>query len=303
MPSVSSSEVGAVGGTPVQRWLLEDGPVSVAVLSYGATIQSIVVPDRSGEVADVVLGFDDIGGYAAQQPYLGATVGRYANRIADGRFALDGQEHRLPVNNGPNCLHGGSDGFDRRHWDVTSVDQDGVAGVHLELVSPDGDNGFPGTLRASVTMTLRGSSLRLDYEATTDAATVVNLTNHAYVNLAGAGSGSVESHEVQVSAGRFVEVTPELVPTGRLRDVPGTPFDFRTPRPLGSHLRVSDEQVVRAQGYDHCFVLDRSADDAAPTSLAARVRDPGSGRVLEVWTDQPGLQVYSGNFLDGTLVG
>ena len=303
MASVSSSEVGVVDGTPVQRWLFEDGRVQVAVLSYGATIQSVVVPDRAGELADVVLGFDDVAGYAAQHPYFGATVGRYANRIAQGRFSLDGREHRLPVNNGPNCLHGGSEGFDRRHWQVMPVEQDGAAGVRLEITSPDGDNGFPGTLTASVTMTLRGSDLRLDYEATTDAPTVVNLTNHAYLNLAGAGSGSVESHELQVPASRFVEVTPELVPTGRLRDVHATPFDFRAPRPLGSRLRVGDEQVVRAQGYDHCLVLDRSAEAGAETTLAARLHDPGSGRVLEVWTDQPGLQLYSGNFLDATLVG
>jgi aldose 1-epimerase len=302
MTTLSRSNLGDVEGIPLQRWLLEDPPVQVAVLSYGATIQSIAVPDRTGEVADVVLGFDDAAGYAAAHPYFGATVGRYANRIAQGRFRLDGQECPLPINNGRNCLHGGTAGFDRRHWDVTPVERDGSAGVRLDLTSPAGDNGFPGTLSVAVTMTLRGSHLRLDYEATADAPTVINLTNHSYFNLGGAGSCSVEEHELQVSASRYVEVTPELIPTGRLADVRGTPFEFGTAQPLGSRLRVGDEQIVRAQGYDHCLVLDSTAAEG-PTSMAARVRDPGSGRVLEVWTDQPGVQLYSGNFLDATLVG
>ena len=301
MATVSSSEPGAVDGTPVQRWLLADPPVQVAVLSYGATIQSLEVSDRGGEVADVVLGFDDVEAYAAEHPYFGATVGRFANRIAQGRFSLDGREHRLPVNNGPNCLHGGTTGFDRQHWAGTPTGDGDAAGVRLELVSPDGDNGVPGTLSVAVTMTLRGATLRLHYEAMTDAPTIVNLTNHSYLNLAGAGSGTVENHELQVAASRYLEISPELVPTGRLSDVHGTPFDFTSPRPLGSLLRAADEQIVRAQGYDHCLVLDRAADSAP--SLAARVHDPGSGRVLEVWTDQPGVQLYSGNFLDATLVG
>jgi aldose 1-epimerase len=207
----------------------------------------------------------------------------------------------VPVNNGPNCLHGGTNGFDRQVWDATKVTQPDGAGVRLELVSPDGDNGFPGTLSVSVTMTLKDAALRLAYEATTDAPTVVNLTNHSYFNLAGAGSGTIENHELEISADRYLPITSDVIPTGELADVAGTPFDFTSPQPVGRRLRDGDEQLVRGQGYDHCFVLDRSP--VLPISRAARLHDPSSGRALEVWTDQPGLQLYTGNQLAATLVG
>jgi aldose 1-epimerase len=298
---LSSSDVGSVDGQPVQRWTLREGPVEVAVLTYGALLQSVTVPDRHGEPADVVLGFDDLDDYVADHPYFGATIGRFANRIARGRFVLDGVEHRLPANNGANCLHGGTSGFDRRVWAATEVTEAGRAGVRLELVSPDGDNGFPGTLTTSVTVTLQDATLRLDYAATTDAPTVVNLTNHTYVNLAGAGSGTVEHHELELAASRYLPVTPDVIPTGELAEVSGTPFDFTTAQPLGRRLRDGNEQLVRGQGYDHCLVLDRSAGEAI--SRAAWLHDPGSGRVLEVWTDEPGVQLYTGNQLAATLVG
>jgi aldose 1-epimerase len=290
-----------VNGQPVERWSLREGPTEVAVLTYGAIIQSLVVPDRNGALADIVLGFDDLEGYVDEHPYFGATIGRYANRIAGGRFVLDGAQYQLPVNNGPNCLHGGTSGFDRRVWEATDVTQAGTVGVRLELVSPDGDNGFPGTMATSVTMTLRDATLRLAYEATTDAPTVLNLTNHSYFNLAGAGSGTVENHEVEIAASRYLPVRADVIPTGELAEVTGTPFDFTSPQPLGRRLRDGHEQLVRGQGYDHCFVLDRPAGN--DISRAARVHDSSSGRVLDVWTDQPGVQLYTGNQLAATLVG
>ena len=301
MADLSSTPFGVVDGQSVTRWVLRDGPVEAAVLTYGGIVQALRVPDRDGHVDDVVLGFDTLNAYVAGHPYLGATVGRFANRIAHGRFALDGATHQLPVNNGPNCLHGGPDAFDRRVWDVEPLATTNGAAIRLNLLSPDGDNGFPGALTVSVTMTVTGSVLRLDYRAATDAPTIVNLTNHSYLNLAGAGSGTVEDHELTIDASRYVPIDRSLIPTGELADVRGTPFDFREERRLGSRLRDAHEQLVRAQGYDHCLVLDRTAGDQP--SRCARLRDPGSGRVLEVWTDEPAVQLYSGNFLDATLVG
>jgi len=290
-----------VHGQLVQRWTLRDGSIEVSVLTYGALIQSLIVPDRHGDLADVVLGFEDLEDYVGDHPYFGATIGRYANRIDRGRFVLDGTQYQLPVNNGPNGLHGGTSGFDRRVWDASEVTQAEGVGVRLELVSPDGDNGFPGTLSVSVTMTLKDTALRLTYEATTDAPTVVNLTNHSYFNLSGAGSGTIENHLLEIAANRYLPITSEVIPTGELAGVTGTPFDFTSPQPIGQRLRDGDEQLVRGQGYDHCFVLDRSA--GRPISRAARLHDRTSGRVLEVWTDQPGMQLYTGNQLAATLVG
>lgn len=290
---------GSVEGRPVDRWVLRAGDLEAAVLTYGGTIQALHVPDRYGSPADVVLGFPTLEGYLGDQPYLGATIGRYANRITRGRFSLDGREYQLPVNRAPNCLHGGTTGFDRRIWDAEPVESADSVGVRLGLVSPDGDNGFPGTLTVTVTMTLSTTGLRLDYEATTDAPTVLNLTNHSYFNLAGAGT--VEGHVLEIAAARFTLAGPDEVPTGELAPVEGTPFDFRSPTAIGARIRQGHPQVVQAQGYDHNYVLDRTAGD--PLSFAARVLDPASGRELEVWTDQPGVQLYTSNFLDGTLVG
>lgn len=271
-------------GTPVHRWTLEGGGTRVRVLTYGGIVQSVEVPDRDGAVADVVLGFGDVAGYVDQPgPYFGALVGRYANRIAGGSFELDGRVYALARNNGPNCLHGGVRGFDKWVWDAEAVGSDG-AGVRLSRVSPDGEEGFPGRLDVAVTYVVdeRGA-LRISYEATTDAPTVVSLTNHTYWNLAGAGSGSAEGHELRVGASYVTPVDGDLIPTGELAAVEGTRFDFREARKVGS-------------GLDHNFVLDGGG-------VAAELYEGGSGRVLSVTTSEPGMQVYTADHLDGEPFG
>ncbi len=287
-------------GRAVDRIVLRSDALEVAVLTHGATVQSVLVPDRDGRVNDVVLGFDDLSGYLAPHPYFGATIGRFANRIARARFTLDGVQHRLPANNGPSCLHGGTVGFDRHLWSMHEPGgQPGSDSVALSHVSPDGDMGFPGALTATVTFTVSGPDLRIDYQATTDRPTVVNLTNHSYFNLAGAGSAT--DHEVHLLASRFTPVDDTVVPTGEITDVAGTPLDFTSFRTIGSALRQPHEQLRRAHGLDHNWVIDGAGDGAM--RLAAAVREPSSGRVMEVWTDQPGVQFYTGNLLDGTVVG
>jgi aldose 1-epimerase len=295
-------------GTPIERFTLDNGRMAVAILTYGGILQSVRVPDRDGAVGEVALGFADLAGYtsdayAASTPYFGALVGRYANRIAGGRFTLDGIERRLARNDPPNALHGGIRGFDRHVWRARELP--GGAGVELRTVSPDGQEGYPGTLDVTATYALDAEDrLRIDLAAMTDAPTVVNLTSHAYWNLAGEAAGSILDHEAQVLGSRFVAVDEVLIPTGELAPVAGTPMDFATPHALGARIDADDEQLRRAGGYDHCWVLDAAASGpAAGVPVAARLRDPGSGRQLTVLTDQPGLQLYSGNFLDGTLAG
>ena len=290
-------------GRGVERYVLQAGGLEVAVLAYGAVLQSVRAPDADGTVADVALGYDDLAGYLQDTTYVGAVVGRYGNRIAGGRFVLDGVEHRLPQNHGSSCLHGGPQGFHTRLWSGAEV----PGGVELTLTSPDGDMGFPGTLTATARYVLDEDGLTLTYGATTDRPTVVNLTNHAYWNLA--GGGSVEDHVVELPAERFVAVDDRLIPTG-LRPVAGTPMDFRTPHRLGERLREATEQLRYAQGYDHAWLLDgeelldgEGFLDGEGLHRAARVTDPASGRVLEIDTDQPSVQFYSGNFLDGSVVG
>jgi aldose 1-epimerase len=285
-------------GEPVERWELRlPSGASVAVLTRGATLQQVRVPDASGEAGDVVVGLSDVAAYEAASGYPGAVVGRVANRIAGGRFSVDGTAHTVPANNGVNALHGGPEGFDQRVWTATEVSEDGVPGVRMSLHSNDGDMGFPGSLDASVTYSLREEdgvvTLRLDYLATADAPTPVNLTNHAYFALDGAGP--VEDHVVRLAASRYLPVDANLIPTGELAAVAGTPFDFTTPTRIGERLRDADDQLLTAGGYDHCMVLDE------PGSLrpVATVSGPRSGRSLEVRTDLPGLQFYTGNFLDG----
>jgi aldose 1-epimerase len=295
-------------GTAVTAFRLVSDRLEVTVLDHGGVVQSVLAPDRIGERADIVLGFDEATPYATVSPYFGALVGRYANRIAAARFSLNGREYRLEANNGPNSLHGGPGGFDKQRWDAEEL---GAGGVRLSLVSPDGDEGFPGRLAVTVTYTLSGDSLRLDYEARNEEPeggldTVVNLTNHSYWNLAGEGSGSVAEHQVELHASRYTPVDPTSIPLGELAPVEGTPFDFRTPTAVGARWREGNEQLARAGGYDHNFVLDGVAGGAPEREglgLAGVARDPGSGRVLEVWTDQPGVQFYSGNHLTGQLRG
>ncbi len=280
-------------GRAVDRFVLRSGDLEAAVLTYGAVLQSVRAPDAAGQAAEVTLGYDDLDGYLADDGYLGAVVGRFANRIGRARFSLDGVEHVLPANHGRSCLHGGPGGFSTRLWSAREV----ADGVELSLTSPDGEMGFPGELRATVTYRLEGDCLEIAYTATTDRTTVVNLTNHAYWNLA--GGGSIEDHVLQLPATSFVAVDDELIPT-EVTAVEGTPMDFRTPQRIGERLRCPFPQLRHARGYDHAWVLD-GPDDGLRT--AARVHHPASGRLLEVLTDQPSVQFYSGNFLDGSATG
>ncbi|MFC9425564.1 aldose epimerase family protein [Streptomyces sp. NPDC056987] len=289
-------------GTKVHRWTLENGGTRLKVLSYGGIVQSLEIPDRRGRSTNVSLGFDNLDDYLTATTFFGALIGRYGNRIAGGRFTLDGRTHQLPLNDGPNTLHGGTKGFDKRVWDVEPFTDTTGVGLVLRHISPDGEMGFPGTLKAKVTYTLtpRGT-WRIDYAATTDRATVVNLTNHTYFNLAGEGSGDVYGHELTLEASRFTPVDTTLIPTGELARVAGTPFDFRTGKPVGRDIRAGHPQLVRGQGFDHNWVLDKGLT-AAPRP-AATLRDPGSGRTVRIATTEPGVQFYSGNFLVGTLTG
>ncbi|MFE1070783.1 aldose epimerase family protein [Streptomyces sp. NPDC058783] len=289
-------------GTKVYRWSLENGGTRMKVLSYGGVVQSLEIPDRRGRYANVSLGFDNLDDYVARSPHFGALIGRYGNRIAKGRFTLDGKEYQLSVNDGENSLHGGALGFDYRVWDVEPFTRGSDTGLVLHYTSVDGEMGYPGTLRAKVTYTLtRRGDWRIDYEATTDKATVVNLTSHVYWNLAGEGSGTIEGHELSIAASRFTPTDAGLIPTGELARVSGTPFDFRRAKPIGRDIRDAHPQLVTAKGFDHNWVLDKGITDR-PEHIAT-LRDHASGRTLRIATDQPGLQFYSGNFLDGTLTG
>lgn len=285
-------------GAPVTRYTLERGPLRLQVIDYGAVVTRLEVPDRAGQVANVVLGLDALDGYETVSPHLGAVAGRFANRIAGGRFALDGRTYRLPVNEPPNTLHGGPEGFAHRLWHATEA---GAGRLVLARRSPDGEMGFPGNLDVAVAYSLPEDGLvRIDYAARTDAPTVLNLTNHSYFNLAGEGAGDVFGHRVAIAADAFLPIDPTGIPTGEIRAVTGTPLDFRAAAALGARIRAGDPQLVRAKGYDHCFVLGGEAGTLRP---AATCQDPASGRRLAVATTQPGLQLYTGNTLDGTLVG
>ena len=278
--------------------------VRVRVISLGASVQSIMVPDRHGALTDVVLGYPSLSGYLAKPNYFGATVGRFANRIAKGRFLLDGQTYSVPVNDGPNSLHGGAKGFDKVNWTVVSVSSRPNPSVTFRYVSPDGDQGYPGSLTVTATYTLNDKNeLSVDYRATTNKPTIINLSNHTYWNLAGEGSSDgVMGQVMTIKADAFTPVDATMIPTGEVRPVAGTAFDFRTPKPIGRDIRDGREmQLVLAKGYDHNWVISRSL--VATPRLVARVEDPKSGRVLELLSAQPGLQFYSGNFLDGTIVG
>lgn len=288
-------------GTEVHRWSLVSGGTRMKVLSYGGIVQSLEIPDREGRYANVSLGFDRIEDYVADSPYFGALIGRFGNRIGKGRFTLDGRTYQLSVNDGENSLHGGSTGLDKVVWDVEPFTEGPDVGLYLYRTSADGEMGHPGTLTTKVTYTLtRDGDWRIDYEATTDRATVVNLTSHVYWNLAGAGSGSVHDHELAIAASRYTPVDPGLIPTGELADVAGTPFDFRTAKPVGRDIRVDDRQLLYSKGFDHNWVLDKGV--TAEPEWIATLRDPSSGRTLRIATTEPGVQFYSGNFLDGTLV-
>ena len=286
-------------GTPVEIYTLSDGAFEAQIATYGGVVVSLMAPDRNGKTADVVLGFDDLDGYVANfngsaDAYFGALIGRYANRIAHGSFTLDGHKYSLPLNNGPNTLHGGPHGFNNVVWKAKSI----TDGVELTYLSKDGEAGYPGNLTATVRYTLVKGDLRIEYSATTDKNTVVNLTNHSYFNLA--GQGDILNHQLALHASRFTPVDAGLIPTGELKSVDSTPFDFRKPTAVGSRINTDDPQLHLGHGYDHNWVLDSGGGKLVE---AAELYDPASGRVLKVLTDQPGIQFYSGNFLDGSIIG
>ena len=287
-------------GTAIQIYSLTNkSGVQARITNYGGILVSLQAPDRKGALADVVLGFDSLAGYLANPgPFFGALIGRYGNRIGHAKFSLNGVEYHLEKNDGDNSLHGGAHGFDKRVWTPRPL-PDG--GLELTYVSKDGDGGYPGNLTVKVTYHLTDANeLKIDYAATTDKDTVVNLTNHAYFNLRGAGLGDILGHRVTLNADRFTPVDSGLIPTGELRPVEGTPFDFRKSTAIGARIEQSDEQLKLGRGYDHNWIINRSGSGPA---LAARVEDPESGRVLEVLTTQPGVQFYTGNFLDGSAKG
>jgi aldose 1-epimerase len=284
-------------GQAVAIYTLKSGDVEARVSTFGAKLVSVRTPDSKGHVADVVLGYDSVDGYVAdRKTYFGSIVGRYGNRLAGGNFAIDGKNYQVPQNDHGNSLHGGTEGFDRKVWTAKQVPN----GVELTLVSADGDMGFPGTLTAHVTYTLVGGALKIDYSATTDKATVVNLTNHAYFNLNGDDAGDILSHEIEIDAEHYTPVDATLIPTGNMDKVEGTPLDFQKPHVVGERINDGFEQMVRAGGYDHNWILN------GPNGVmkkAATVSDPASGRTLTVTTTEPGVQFYTGNFLDGSLTG
>jgi aldose 1-epimerase len=291
-----------VDGTPVDLYTLTNANgVEARVSNYGGTVVSLVVPDRNGAFEDVVLGFDTLEEYVEKSLYFGCIVGRYANRIAKGRFTLDGVEYTLAQNDGENHLHGGIKGFDKVVWQAKQFERDDAVGLELAYLSKDGEEGYPGNLSVKVIYSLTDDDeLKIEYSATTDRPTVVNLTNHSYFNLAGQVSRDILGHELTIYADRFTPVNGTLIPTGELRSVVGTPLDFSEPVAIGSRIEQDYDQLRFGKGYDQNWVLD---NPEGSLTLAARVHEPTSGRIMEVYTTEPGLQFYSGNFLDGTATG
>jgi len=317
--SIKKEGFGSIGSTPVHRYTLANGSMSASILTYGGIIQQLWAPDRRGRRANVTLGYKDLEGYTRLRgdapgtpnpSYFGGIIGRYGNRIAKGAFSLDGNDYTLDINNDPNSLHGGDQGFDRFVWDAAPFRERGRVGLRLTRTSvagegctpPPGCTGYPGNLKVAVDYTLdRRDNLRIDYTARTDAPTVVNLTNHAYWNLSGEGTGTIYDHRLTLNAHGFTPVDSTLIPTGVIEPVGGTPFDFRSPHAIGERIRENNQQLMYGQGYDHNWVLSRHGRTGMVE--AARLRDPDSGRVLTMSTTEPGIQFYSGNFLDGTLYG
>ena len=280
-------------GRPVHLYTVRSDNQIAQFTDFGARVVALFVPDRSGKLDDVVFGYEDFSGYLKdRKTYCGSTVGRYANRLAGGRFTLDGVEYQVPQNNGDNALHGGPDGFDRRLWQGTAIDK----GVEFTLVSPAGDQGFPGQLTVTVGYRFDHGRLEVDFRASTDAATIVNVTHHAYFNLAGESAGSILDHVLQLPAAHFTPVDANLIPTGEMAQVEGTPFDFRQPTRVGERIDQQDIQLERAHGYDHNLAMGRAGE----MKLAARLSEPRSGRVMTVETTEPGIQFYTGNHLDGS---
>ncbi len=296
MTSVTKAAFGRTpDGTAVEIYTLTAKGLRARIMTYGATLVSLEVPDKAGKLGDITLGCDDLAGYLKGVPYFGSTIGRYGNRIGKGRFTLNGKTYTLATNNGPNHLHGGNKGFDKVVWKASPFEAQGARGVKFEYLSRDGEEGYPGNLNCSVTYTLTDANeLKLDYRAVTDKATPVNLTHHSYFNLAGQGQGDILGHELMIKADAFTPVDEGLIPTGEIKAVKGTPMDFTTPHTIG-------ERIAQVPGgYDHNYVLRRTGQGL---ELAAEVYEPKTGRVMDVLTTEPGLQFYSGNFLDGTIKG
>jgi aldose 1-epimerase len=300
---IESASFGHAGDAIVQIYTLTNvHGIEARIMTYGATLVSLRTPDRAGHFSNIILGFDTLDSYLAGVPYFGATVGRYANRIANGRFTLGGKSYQLPQNNVPNSLHGGKQGFDKRVWTAEAMPTPMGPSLRLSYVSVAGEEGYPGELTAHVTYRLNDDdSLAIEYEATATAPTPVNLANHAYFNLTGDSQNTILNHLLTINADRFTPVNATLIPTGEMRGVAHTPFDFRTPQTIGSRINNQDEQLRFGRGYDHNWVLNKS--DSKSLTLAAVLADPKSGRSIEIWTTQPGLQFYSGNFLDGKPAG
>ena len=289
-------------GTQIDVYTLSEGKIEARIITYGGIMISLKTPDKSGKVDDIVLGFDTLDQYvkvsnAPGNPFFGALIGRYANRIGNAQFKLEGKEYHVPANDGKNSLHGGPHGFNNQVWKGKEIPN----GVELTYLSKDGEAGYPGNLSVTVRYTLVGSALHIDYSATTDKPTVLNLTNHSYFNLAGQGNGDILNHELTLHASKFTPVDSTLIPTGKLQSVAGTPFDFLKPHRVGERISTDDEQLKIAKGYDHNWVID--SQGAGKLAATAEVYEPTTGRVLRVSTTQPGIQFYTGNFLDGTLKG
>ncbi|HEY0654161.1 MAG TPA: aldose epimerase family protein [Chryseosolibacter sp.] len=275
--------------------------MTMKVMNYGGVITSLTAPDKDGKFEDVVLGYDSLNGYLQKSPYFGALIGRYGNRIGKGKFSLDGKDYQLAQNNNGNALHGGPNGFDKRFWNIEEYPVTNGAALKLTYTSPDMEEGYPGTLNSQVIYHLTDNNeLKIYYEATTDKPTVVNLTQHTYFNLSGNTKSDILQHELFLDADKFVPVDKTLIPTGELKDVSETPFDFKTPTAIGSRIDKKDAQLEAGLGYDHCWVLNTNGDTS---KVAATLHDPASGRVMSVKTSEPGIQFYSGNFLDGTITG
>lgn len=306
-PSITDEVFGQAGGTPVTRYTLDSGHgMQVRILYYGSIIQSIDVPDRNGHANNVVLGFPNLAGYLNNtgdaKTYFGAIIGRYGNRIAKGAFSLNGTQHHVPINNNGNSLHGGTVGFDAKVWQATPQNANGTVGLKFQYLSPAGEMGYPGALTTTVTYTVdQNNQLRIDYHATTDAPTVVNLTNHSYFNLAGEDALNIYDHKLTLNADNYTPTDGTQIPTGQIAPVKGTPFDFMAPTPIGAHITADDPQLLLAHGYDHNWVINRGNDTGLVQ--AAKAEDPQTGRTLTVSTTEPGVQFYTSNFLVGAFTG
>ena len=305
MPTITRQPFGAVDGHAVDLYTLTNAHgMVVTIMTYGGIIQTITVPDRAGALANVALGFATVDEYVENSPYCGAIIGRFGNRIANGTFTLDGTTYHLPVNNSTNSLHGGTTGFDKQIWHATELPGTTSAGLELTYTSPDGSNGYPGTMPVTVTYTLTDDdAIHIHYQATTDAPTVVNLTNHTYFNLAGEGTDTVYSQVLRLNADHYMPTDAAQIPTGPIAPVAGTPFDFTQPTAIGARIRAGDPQILLAQGYDHNWILNRPSPTDTSLLLAGSAYDPQSGRTLDVYTTEPGVQVYTSNFLTGTFAG